>query len=660
MEIKRIICRDFKGLPDGEYEFGHVTRIKGVNGSCKSTLAMIPLWILNDIDYAFHSNPLVAPLFKMESNPTATMICDIDGTEVSITKSQTNKVIQDGDVVKRSSTNKYLVNDVPITLKEFKSKLLSYGIDTDKTQQEMHPMAFTSGKADDMKKILFDMASEKTDLDIAKMGDDTPHLATLLTQYSVDEVSAKYKASKKKSDEMIKAIPDRIIGMESSKSQEDPEPLKQRQNEIALEIKSLSEQAVAEDKSGEMEEIRSQLFEAKRNTLNFEKSIAEKETAYKRKLAEAVLVCRRESQSILDERNVHKTNLFRLKDQVESAERAKANATTEYRKLKADKPPVFEPPKELTEQDMICPCCGQKLPEKIKKQKMADYKGRYATAKEEYDRGLAAWKMLNEKGIERVTAEGQTACDSLRDLAKKISEEEELIKKLDADLAEKFKALESAEEAEKVPFNPSTADLQQKDKLLERENYLTQLLQSCAEIAQKSNKVEIDAKVQALQKELEDIAEALGRISRNDDINAAIEKLQAERMAYEQAKADAEQILYELDILSRKKNDLLVEEINSHFSLVKFQLFEYQKNGNYREICVPTIDGFRFGESTNTGREIRGKLDICQSLQKFYGANLPIILDNAESINDFNIPEIDSQLILLTVTDDKNLVIEHD
>ena len=75
---------------------------------------------------------------------------------------------------------------------------------------------------------------------------------------------------------------------------------------------------------------------------------------------------------------------------------------------------------------------------------------------------------------------------------------------------------------------------------------------------------------------------------------------------------------------------------------------------------MPTIDGFRFGESTNTGREIRGKLDICQSLQKFYGANLPIILDNAESINDFNIPDIDRQLILLTVTDDKDLVIEHD
>ena len=131
-------------------------------------------------------------------------------------------------------------------------------------------------------------------------------------------------------------------------------------------------------------------------------------------------------------------------------------------------------------------------------------------------------------------------------------------------------------------------------------------------------------------------------------------------MEYEQAKADAEKMLYQIDVLSRRMNDLFVEEINSHFSLVKWQLFEYQKNGGYKEICVPTIDGYRFGESTNTGREIRGKLDICQSLQKFYGMTVPIILDNAESINDFNLPELESQLILLSVTDDKELVVEHD
>ena len=149
----------------------------------------------------------------------------------------------------------------------------------------------------------------------------------------------------------------------------------------------------------------------------------------------------------------------------------------------------------------------------------------------------------------------------------------------------------------------------------------------------------------------------IGAIENNANIDKQIANLQNERMAYEQKKATAEMLLYQADLLSKKKNDLMVEEINAHFSIVKWQLFEYQKNGGYKEICVPTIDGYRFGESTNTGREIIAKLDICNSLQKFYGMNVPIFLDNAESLNDFNIPKVDSQLILSVVTDDKELVI---
>lgn len=38
--------------------------------------------------------------------------------------------------------------------------------------------------------------------------------------------------------------------------------------------------------------------------------------------------------------------------------------------------------------------------------------------------------------------------------------------------------------------------------------------------------------------------------------------------------------------------------------------------------------------------------------------NLPVFLDNAESINDFNIPDMDCQLILMNVTEDESLRLE--
>ena len=110
--------------------------------------------------------------------------------------------------------------------------------------------------------------------------------------------------------------------------------------------------------------------------------------------------------------------------------------------------------------------------------------------------------------------------------------------------------------------------------------------------------------------------------------------------------------------VSKRKNALLVEEINQHFGIVSWKLFDYQKNGEYKEVCVPMVDGKEFGVTTNTGREIQAKLDICNSFQKFFDMFVPIFLDGAESLNNEYIPAVDTQLILLTVTEDKQLKVE--
>ena len=271
---------------------------------------------------------------------------------------------------------------------------------------------------------------------------------------------------------------------------------------------------------------------------------------------------------------------------------------------------------------------------------------------------VKAWERTNGTAIEEATANGQAVCDRIRELEKQMEKISTSMGNANEDLERHKGFLEKAQEEEVQPYVHEAAYVQEMDKLRERESYLEQLLKASAEIA--SNRASIEAQIAILRSQAVDIDRRLAVIANNESITAKIADLQASRMEYEQAKADAEKMLYQIDVLSRRMNDLFVEEINSHFSLVKWQLFEYQKNGGYKEICVPTIDGYRFGESTNTGREIRGKLDICQSLQKFYGMTVPIILDNAESINDFNLPELDSQLILLTVTDDKELVVEHD
>lgn len=169
----------------------------------------------------------------------------------------------------------------------------------------------------------------------------------------------------------------------------------------------------------------------------------------------------------------------------------------------------------------------------------------------------------------------------------------------------------------------------------------------------------LKADISELRKRLDNVNAELGKAVHNVQIDEQISEMRHKRREYEQAKADSEKILYQLSLVSKKKNELLVEEINANFGIVKWILFDYQKNGEYKETCIPTVDERRFGDSTNTGREIVAKLDICNSLQKFFGINLPVFLDNAESINDFNIPDMDCQLILMNVTENENLKLEN-
>lgn len=661
MEIKKVILKQFKGVAEAEYDFGHRTWIKGVNGSGKSTIATAILWNLTDYDYGINNNPLVEPLRAAESNPTVTLVCDIDGKEVTITKTQTIKrSVDENGIEKKASNNKYLINEVPITQRDFKAKLLDYGIMLDKVLPLMHPMFFVAQKGVDQKKVLFDMTEEHTDLEIAQMGEDTTHLVELLKNYTVEEISAKYKASKKKADELIKTIPNQIIGMEQSKTSEDPQPILNLKEKLLAEINAIEEEYAKTDKSAELAEIRSRLFEAQRELNAFERKLQDDESFMRRKDAEEVL---RIKKKISEQSNV----IFTLEQQLKTAENhikefnlAKVKAVTRYRALKEEVPPKFVEPKKLTDADMICPCCGQVLPEKLKKEKIASYDAKVKKAKKEFDAELKAWNAKHDRDIEEVTGEGQTACDNIRIAEQKLEKTSTSLVNEREEMERLRNQLADAEANESRSYTLSDADAQELDKLHERVSYQEQLLKASSEIANNHTRDAVDGRIASLRAQIRDLDNKLAVINNNSLIDEKIENLEAERMKQEQAKANAERILYELDLLSKKKNDLLVEEINSHFSLVKFQLFEYQKNGGYKEICVPTIDGYRFGESTNTGREIRGKLDICQSLQKFYGMNVPIILDNAESINDFNLPELESQLILLSVTDDKELVVEHD
>ena len=98
--------------------------------------------------------------------------------------------------------------------------------------------------------------------------------------------------------------------------------------------------------------------------------------------------------------------------------------------------------------------------------------------------------------------------------------------------------------------------------------------------------------------------------------------------------------------------------VNEKFGIVNWKLFDKQVNGAIVECCECTIDGIGINKDLNNGHRIVAGLDIINTLSKLYGVTAPIFIDNAEAVNDFNIPKMDAQMILLSVSNDKELKVE--
>ena len=189
------------------------------------------------------------------------------------------------------------------------------------------------------------------------------------------------------------------------------------------------------------------------------------------------------------------------------------------------------------------------------------------------------------------------------------------------------------------------SQVEEKEKLLSENN-------SAEEIRQNLKDEEFD-----LQLQLVEIEKRIALSAKDVEIDEQISNLRDKQKEYEQNRADCEKILDQLKTVGMKKNEMLTEEINKYFENVKWQMFEYQKNGEVKDCCIPLIDDKRFGESTNTGREVLAKLDIIKGLQKFYKQNYPVFLDGAECLSEETRKRInmDCQIIYLVVTEDKKI-----
>ena len=621
MKIKRISLENFKGCRNGNYEFADISNVKGANGVGKTTIATALFWVFADKDYGLKSNPAIRPLGVEEVTPRVDIDLEIGGKSVSVAKFQ--KCTKKNGTI--SLSNSYEVNSIEYGERDFKAKMNEYGFDFDLFLPLSHAEVFTSKKADEMRKILFSMASSKTDLEIAQATDGSEEVVELLDNYNLEEIKAmqnstirKIKEDYGKDGEILRA---KIEGLEMSKVDIDVAELNLHKNSIKEQIENVKAMQSASDSAAEIynklvDDIMALKIQLSEMQSKANAELKEQRSELASKITDKEYLLKLTDKSLKDaERNVELSN-------VEIS--ALSTAIEKCRKEYADTQNL-----KFDENSLVCAYCGQEYPTDKKEQIKAEFEQRKATQLEQITKNgtdLKARLENAEKAHKDLIVEMKEHAESVKMLNKVITELKEQLIAIPTGVD-----ISGTDEYKSITFQIEAKENERNELVLNDNN----------------------DKLAELQEQLLEVERKIALSNRNVEIDEEIENLQKKQIEYEQNKADAEKILYQLDLINKKKNEMLSADINSHFELVEFKLFDYLKNGDYKECCVPTVKGKDLSVSTNTGLEMLMKLDIIKGLQKFYEQFYPVFLDNAECLSDESKKTINMncQMIYLSVAE---------
>lgn len=634
--LKKAVLENFMCYAHAEFDFYSITKIVAENGVGKSTIATAYLWCLFNCDYELRDNPVVRRevdgVSVDDMDVSVELVLDVDGKEIIMKKVQKRTYSKDGSSYK--DDNKYFVNDVPKTLKDFNAYL---DIDMSVFKMCSNINAFLNQKPAEMREYLFSLVENVTDLDIAHSKAELAELVPLLEKYTAEELSAMNKATKAKITKDLPVLDGQIKEKERDiqiKSDIDTSDLELLRNSLKEQIADCIAKQTDNDKLlAEYDKASADILDLKFKQGDLSRKANEDNIKARRGLESQIsnlnYVIDDTKKSISNAENVVSFD----KDEIAEYQKILDDSRTEW---KAEKERVFD------ENSLICPYCKQEYPEEKKEELRADFK----THKE------AELNHITDKG-NATKKELAIAKDKLAEAVKKLTEYREHLDTyahdmfiLEKQLSELPQEIDVTTTEEYKAFEQQIAE---KEEAMHKANDISVV------------KAELKAQETALRQQL---AECESQIAKSDTAadEQRLEELRAEQRTQEQNKTNAEKILDLLDELDKAKNETLSDSINSHFSLVKWKLFELNKSGGYKSVCIPTVNGKSILTTmSNKGNRILGRVDICNSIQKISGMSVPIILDDSESLDSINQKKVaemvDSQLIMLIVNDSEKLEI---
>lgn len=695
ISLESIRIHSFKGISDLMIEpNGKSIDIFGDNDAGKTTIYDAFLWCLFNKDSKERTKIQWRPLDE-NSEPirgkqtSVTVVLTINGQAKEF-----EKVRGDKEVIKRNSEHKsyemftkYLVDGLETTTKKAFDDEVEKVLDQD-TFKNLTSVTYFCEQlvADERRQKLFEYFGSKTDEEIINESPSIHQLKEIIGNDDIKTARERVLQEQKRINETLKNIPVKIEGIQAALPDIEninKEQLLTTRNELTLKKNDIENQLVTIRNGGNISELiaslntkQEELTAAKLKHDNAQNARINGIEQGKSKLfadlnkaqktyadEESSLNVTERLVSIKDNElialNKKHEELYDKYDEVEAEE---FTGGLVYTKL------------SFNENLLVCQHCNR--PYDVKDQ---DEMKRHH--EEEEQKRAEEIELTNKEIKAQFEADKQIKLSEIREKGIQNNKDREALKKEIGELKEQLlikteayniakKHLEDVKEnladveqqisslkLDKIPFEATEKYSTITKEIKKLQEYITQSNEAILEqtSAKTSEITEIDKEIAMIDEKLALLKEYERQLSIIEDFNE-----QERQLSHKKGEVLQKLVLFEEFFIT--KQNMLQEIINSHFSVVKWKLFDFFEDGGLNEaVCEPMIDGVPFS-SLNNGSRMQAGLDVSNTLMKQEGYIVPIFIDNAEGLTNHNRDsvQVDTQVIAMYVNeDDKTLRIKN-
>ena len=658
--------RCFSGEREFHADFGEKTRVSGKNGSGKSTVMNAVMEVLTgknaDGTQADNVRPVVDGQEVEGVDVERTVVLDIDGKETEIkkiTKQKRERVDGVMQYVTGSNVNSYTVDGISFNQKKLDEFIAENICQPETLLACCNPNAFLSLKSTtDMRAFLEKMAgfdlneyikslgAEFAEVEEITKGHPIEQVQKTLNKQLTDQKKATTKAETEWKYEKAKAV---------DSGDDDVTRLKEEkvryENQIAIldeQEKSLDDVMKAYDKKSK--DILDLKFEQSEIVRKANEGLVQQ----RKNIDSEIFSLEQDKKSTENDLRMAEMYLRHANMGVErhTAEIKKAQedwTKCSNREYSKDRLELIKS-KEFDEKNFICPTCGREFPEEQKLEIRNSFESQKSAMIKEEEKSAQIFEDGKNKELESIAESGNKAAEDLEEAKKaqaeaerKISELKQKITSLAMEIqskqAELSKLPESVDLSDNEEYQKITAEIEQAEAALHEMNNGSEqrkeitdkrngFIRECAKIDAEINNIQ--RKKQAHEEEVEKLYQAFRESS--------------------QKEADVQRKKDILKNFSIKKNERIASMINPVFREFQLEFLEFTQDGNPVETCKIMSNGIEYRDM-NHSKKILVQADLLRGFQELSGLNLFVFIDDTESVNDENLPDMDRQMILLKVTD---------